>query len=139
MARKPARIESDPLKPSTTDAQWVAQGWAANSSELSTAPRLGATISIRLEPEAASLVSRAARLSGRTKSEFVRRATIAAAEQKVKEAEQSPLIVRSISPDRVSAVTGANQTVSRLPGNTCHRQEELVTSGADTRSTIKVG
>jgi uncharacterized protein (DUF1778 family) len=75
----------NPLAPAETLADWEAQGWSSEPVEISAAPRLEATISIRFDPEGARLLRRAARLKGMTKSEFVRQATLQAAQKTVDE------------------------------------------------------
>jgi uncharacterized protein (DUF1778 family) len=51
-----------------------AEQWEIDTDELTIAPRLGATISVRFDPATASLIRRAARLQGRSQSAFVREA-----------------------------------------------------------------
>jgi hypothetical protein len=75
----------DPLAPAETLADWEAQGWSSEPEDISAAPRLETTISIRFDPDGARLLRRAARLKGVTKSEFVRQATLQAAQKTVDE------------------------------------------------------
>lgn len=93
--------------PTASEADWKTQGWAAESEPLLAAPRLGASISIRLDPDDTALVRRAARLSGVTKSEFVRRATLDEAAAVVSHAERAPIVVLSIRPLSSSVSTGS--------------------------------
>jgi hypothetical protein len=65
--------------PIESDADWHAQGWDNESEPITAATELSALISIRLDPESALLVARAARRAGVGRSEFVRRAAISAA------------------------------------------------------------
>lgn len=92
---------TNPLEPSRAEADWQAQGWAERSVPLTAAPRLETTISVRFEPDDALLLRRAARMSGVTKSEFVRRATIDAAKKKIDETPV-PVAFRPVAgvPDR---------------------------------------
>lgn len=78
----------DPLAPARSREEWEAQGWALHSTELTVAPRLEATLSIRFDPEGAALLRKAARMKGMTKSEFVRQATLQEARKTI---EESPL------------------------------------------------
>lgn len=81
----PKKVNSDPLAPAATLADWEAQGWSSEPEVISAAPRLEATISIRFDPDGARLLRRAARLRGVTTSEFVRQATLQAAQKAVDE------------------------------------------------------
>lgn len=81
------RIEDTTLTPVTSDADWQAKGWADEAEPLTAAPRLGAMISVRLDPDTAHAVRQAARIEGITRSEFVRRAAVRAAAA----VEQEPL------------------------------------------------
>jgi hypothetical protein len=79
------QVNPDPLAPAETLADWEAQGWSSEPEVISVAPRLEATVSIRFDPDGARLLRRAARLKGVTKSEFVRQATLQAAQKTVDE------------------------------------------------------
>jgi uncharacterized protein (DUF1778 family) len=86
MAKKTTKVNADPLVPSQTLGEWEAQGWASESVPMTAAPRLETTISIRFDPESATLLRRAARLQGLTKSQFVRQATLQEARKTIDEA-----------------------------------------------------
>lgn len=90
MAKRAEKMNPDPLAPARSQAEWEAQGWASDSEPLTAAPRLEATISIRFDPDGANLLRRAARMSGLTRSEFVRRSTLAAAKKKI---DETPLAI----------------------------------------------
>jgi len=111
--------DQDRFRPIESDADWVSQGWAAESEPLTVAPRLAATISIRLDPGDAALVRRAARMSGITKSEFVRRSTVRAAGEVV---QQGGIIIAEITSllDRSLTSSGAQATLDhgRPPATT---------------------
>jgi hypothetical protein len=64
------------------DLQPIAEAdeWEPVASEVSVAPHLAAIVSIRLDPDAARLVRRAARAARLTQAEFVRQAALKAAE-----------------------------------------------------------
>lgn len=94
MANAASKPRTDPLEPSRDEADWSAQGWAAQAEPLSAASRLATTISVRFAPDAAFLLRQAARLSHQTRFEFVRQATIAAANKKITEAVSSVVIRR---------------------------------------------
>lgn len=76
-----ATEEENRFKPIHSDAEWEEQGWATEPEPLTAAPRLGARISIQLDPDGYELVRRAAKLSGVNRVEFVRRAALAAASE----------------------------------------------------------
>lgn len=88
MAKKADNANADSLAPARTRADWEAQGWASESMPLTAAPRLETTVSIRFDPESATLLRRAARLKGLTKSQFVRQATLREARKTI---EENPL------------------------------------------------
>lgn len=88
MARRAIKSVSDPFTPIMSEKDWDEKGWARESEPLTASPQLGAMISIKLDPDSALLVRRAARLSGVTWSEFVRRAAIEAATEAVRQSEQ---------------------------------------------------
>jgi hypothetical protein len=96
----------DAYGPLQSEAEWQEQGWSDTSVPLTVAPRLGATISLRLEPDDARLVRRAARMTGKTLSDFVRGAALRAAATAVAQAEV-PIVVRSV---RVAGIRGAAST-----------------------------
>jgi len=79
MVRRVIKPVLDPFTSITSDEDWEAKGWSRESEPLTAAPQLGAMISIRLDPNSASLVRRAARLLGMTRSEFVQRVAVSAA------------------------------------------------------------
>lgn len=85
MARKSDNVNADPLAPARTRADWEAQGWATEAEPLTAAPRLETTVSIRFDPASATLLRRAARLKGLTRSQFVRQATLREAQQTIAE------------------------------------------------------
>ncbi|MGH2618130.1 MAG: DUF6290 family protein [Thermomicrobiales bacterium] len=85
MAKKRTRVNANPLAPAQTQADWDAQGWATKSEPVTAASRLATTISIRFDSDSALLLRRAARLKGVTKSEFVRQATLEAAQETIDE------------------------------------------------------
>jgi len=70
-----------------SEQEWDEKGWARESEPLTVSPQLGAMISIRLDPDSALLVQRAARLLGVTRTEFVQRASIEAAAEAVRQSE----------------------------------------------------
>lgn len=96
MAKNTRGLDADPLAPARSQAEWDAQGWSSESEPLTAAPRLETTISIRFDPDSALLLRRAARMSGRTKSDFVRRATLREAEAVIQRM-QSPITVQSVT------------------------------------------
>ena len=88
MARRAIKSVSDPFTPIMNEKEWGEKGWARESEPLTASPQLGAMISIKLDPDSALFVRRAARLLGVTWSEFVRRAAIEAATEAVRQSEQ---------------------------------------------------
>lgn len=74
-----AKQQNDAIQPMESAEQWDHQGWKAESIPFRTAAKLATTLSVRFDPESASLLRRAARMECLTKSEFVRRSTNAAA------------------------------------------------------------
>ena len=102
MDSEEAEHEHERWTPIKDDADWQAQGWSTDSVPMTAAPRLAATISIRLDPEDAALVQRAAHATGVTKSEFVRAATISAARRDIEQSDRMPIVVsalRVLGPD----------------------------------------
>jgi hypothetical protein len=87
MARRAIKSVSEPFTPIMSEKEWDEQGWARESEPLVASPQLGAMISIKLDPESALLVRRAAQRLGLTWSEFVRRAAIEAATEAVRQSE----------------------------------------------------
>ncbi len=79
MARRAMNAIPDPFTPITSEADWDDKGWAREAEPLTAAPRLGAVISIRLDPDNAALVRHAARLLGISNVEFVQRVAVQAA------------------------------------------------------------
>ena len=120
MGKKHLKSNDAPLQPARSADDWRAQGWATHSEPLSAAPKLEATISIRFDPESALLLRRAARLTGKTKSEFVRRVTLAAAKQTVDHMERSSIVVRSsgrVAPAITTASIGSStSSLTRTTG-----------------------
>lgn len=112
--------DADPLSPARSEAEWEAQGWSAESVPFSAAPKLETTVSIRFDPESALVLRRAARLSGRTKSEFVRQATLREAHGVIAQAEASPFVVRSVArpapPTTGSAARDPSPPATRTSG-----------------------
>lgn len=127
MAKRREEITRTAFGPSETGEEWAAQGWDDESAPVTVTRRLEATISIRLDPQGARLLRQAARLSGLTRSAFVRRATIQAATAAIERAEQTPIEVHRLEPITAPPFTGssASDVVSREPE----------TSGA-SRSTV---
>jgi uncharacterized protein (DUF1778 family) len=106
VAEKARAARQDALAPAHDEAEWRGQGWAETSAPLTANPRLEAIVSVRFGPDDAALLRRAARLSGRTRSEFIRRATIAAAEKSI--AEERPAIrLLSVSVSADPPITGS--------------------------------
>lgn len=68
-------------QPIQSEREWEEAGWAEDPEPLTAVPRLGAMISIRLDPDAAHAVRQAAVAAGITQVEFVRRAALQAASQ----------------------------------------------------------
>jgi hypothetical protein len=83
VAKSGNKVNPDPFAPARSREEWEAQGWASESGPVGVAPRLEATISIRFDPDGALQLRRAARLKGMTKSEFVRQATLQAAQKAI--------------------------------------------------------
>jgi hypothetical protein len=71
--------QSTQFHPIESDADWHAQGWRDESEPITAAAELSALVTIRLDPASARLVAKAAQRAGVTRSEFVRRAALAAA------------------------------------------------------------
>jgi|SRR6476620_2632089 uncharacterized protein (DUF1778 family) len=118
--------------PTESDAQWSAAGWSDTPVELTAAPKLGATISIRLDPEMARLARRAARCKGWTLSEFVRRATIKEAKLAV-EGIIEPVRLTSVARAAQSATAAADSDLS-TEGAQFRRSHMTGTSGTMLRS-----
>jgi hypothetical protein len=78
-------VSADPLAPARSQAEWEAQGWAAEADPIVAASQLEATFVIRFDAESAALLRRAARLTGRTRTEFIRAATLQAARSSIEE------------------------------------------------------
>ena len=102
-------MDNKEFAPIESDAQWFAAGWSDTPVELTAAPKLGATISIRLDPEMARLARRAARCKGWTLSEFVRRATVEEAKRAV-EGVIEPVRLTSVARVAQSATAAADST-----------------------------
>lgn len=99
-------VNPNPLAPARSRAEWEAQGWAVEPEPIGAAARLEATLSIRFDPDGASLLQRAARLKGLTKSQFVRLATLQAARQAIAETPL-PATARVIRNKEHAATTGS--------------------------------
>ncbi|HEU0114503.1 MAG TPA: hypothetical protein VFQ80_07500, partial [Thermomicrobiales bacterium] len=69
-------VNADLFSPARSQAEWEAQGWSLEAVEATAGPRLETMISVRFNPDDALLIRSAARASGLTKSEFVRRAAL---------------------------------------------------------------
>ena len=121
MASRRKRPETNPFLPSETEADWEAQGWAKESVPTTAARRLEASISIRLGPDDAATVRRAARLRATSLSEFVRQATVREAAAVAKEAEAPLRVTRFVtaSPppatgtEASASTTGSPRTTSQ--------------------------
>lgn len=88
MAKRAIEADIDPYTPLTSEEDWDEKGWFRTSEPLDAAPRLGARISIDLDPESALLVRRVARRLGLTKAEFVRRAAVREANKALRDVER---------------------------------------------------
>jgi hypothetical protein len=119
MAKKLAKTARDPLQPAQTREDWEAQGWASESVPVEATSKLEATISVRFDPESAALLRRAARLTGLTKSQFVRRATVQEAERIV---DSIQLPISMWIPER------RNDGVITRSSNAGERQDRTVTT-----------
>lgn len=60
--------------------EWAEGGWASEPEPMTAASRLGAIISVKLDPDTARLVRRVARFKGMTQADFVRDAARSAAQ-----------------------------------------------------------
>jgi hypothetical protein len=87
MAERKTDNDTGSFGPVTSEADRAEKGRASESAPLRAAPRLGATITIQLDPDQALLFRRAARLLGSTKTELVRRFAVAEAAKVVARAE----------------------------------------------------
>ena len=79
------------------------EGWEIDPEPIEVRPRLGATVSLRLDPDDAKLVRRAAKLLGLTQSEFIRRAARDRAND-ASAATQERIVVRSRSAVRLAYI-----------------------------------
>ena len=104
------------LSPVGSDEDWEAKGWAEDPEPLTAAPRLGTMISVRLDPEGARSVRRAARAEGMTQSEFVRRAALRSAAEVI--AREPTVIAAPAGEAPLIVWTGAKITVTRTPRST---------------------
>ncbi|MGH2535451.1 MAG: DUF1778 domain-containing protein [Thermomicrobiales bacterium] len=133
MAKQAAQRDADPLTPVTSGEDQQAKGWADHAEPLTSARRLEATISIRLGPDDAKVVSLAARLTGKTKSEFVRRATVEEARTVVERYERQGMVVERverIAPTEITkAMTRSVETngEARPPSTTAGTSSRLFT------------
>ncbi|HEU0116148.1 MAG TPA: DUF1778 domain-containing protein [Thermomicrobiales bacterium] len=133
MQKEAAAMRTDPCAPSRDETAWTAQRWSSRSEPLTAAPRLETTISVRFDPEAALLLRRAARLAGQTKSEFVRRPTIAAAEKKIADMPP-PVSIRRISQGEGSTITRSGRSATNPPLEGANAHSIVVRTGS-SRST----
>lgn len=117
MAKKRGGVNTDPLTPARTREDWEAQGWQSRSTELTVAPRLEATLSIRFDPDSALLLRKAARLKGITKSEFVRQAAVEEARKTIEETPQ-PASMWVSGNQRDLAETRSQSATDRTLGST---------------------
>ena len=92
MANRRTTPGTDRFEPITNDADWQAEGWATEPEPMTAARALEASVAIRLDPDDADLVRRAARLSGLTRAEFVRRAAVRAATGVIERAEATSAV-----------------------------------------------
>jgi uncharacterized protein (DUF1778 family) len=135
MPRKRSAPRPDDLfVPTKSDEQWAAQGWSEEPIAITAAPRLESVVSIRLDPDTAALVRRASRLCGKTRSEFVRRATINEASRVVRNHDSRP----AIAVTSVRAETPLASTAS-VPSLTQSGKKDAVTSGASPTQKVKMG
>src|SRR5581483_711075 len=129
-------MRTDPCRPSRNEHDWEAQKWANQAEPIEAAPRLETTISVRFDPDAARLLRRAARLSGLTKSEFVRRATIAAAKHKIAETPP-PVSARPISPTSAAPITGSGRSRTIPLGESSRAAGGQAATGSAVRRTLQ--
>lgn len=108
------------FRPSESPEDWDNQGWSDRSERLTAAPKLETTVSVRFGPDDALLLRRAARLCGQTKSEFVRRATVHAAQKKIAESPV-PVSFKTVAADEGCHITGSGRS-SSLTGLTTSRR-----------------
>jgi hypothetical protein len=118
MAKKMGGVNADPLVPARTREDWEAQGWQLQSTELTVAPRLEATLSIRFDPESALLLRKAARLKGMTKSEFVRQATLQQARKTIDETPLPASMWVSGDQSNLAETRSQSATERTLPAST---------------------
>ena len=105
------------------------EGWEFDTEPIEVRPRLGATLSVRLEPDDAKLVRRAARSLGLTQSEFIRRAARDRANDVIT-AMQERIVVGSRTTVRLAYVHDHWQED--------HRQHELVDGQRSTTIAWRV-
>ncbi len=89
--------EEERYRPSTNREDWVAEGWETTSTPTTASRRLDTVLSIRFDPADSQLLRKASRLSGHTRSEFVRRAVVGAAHAKIAETKPARVVVNSIT------------------------------------------
>lgn len=107
-------------QPSQNEEQWNSEGWSNEPTPAVSAPKLGVTISIRLDPESARIVRRAARLKAKTLSEFVRGATVREATSVVDQAETASIQITSaklLSTSSGNRSTASNNTTAASPNS----------------------
>lgn len=106
-------------RPIRSDADWEREGWAEEAEPLTASPKLGAMISVRLDPEAARTVRRAARAEGLTQSAFVRRAALRAATEAI---GREPAVIAAPAGEAPLIVWGGGRTTfardARTTGST---------------------
>ncbi len=81
--QKVRTTEAEQYSPTTNRDEWFAEGWDTTSTPTAASRRLDTILSIRFDPDDAQLLRTATRLSGSTRSEFVRKAVINAARAEV--------------------------------------------------------
>jgi hypothetical protein len=109
MSRATAYPGANPDEPTYDESDWRSQRWAEESEPLTAARKLEATVSVRFGPDDALLLRRAARMSGMTKSEFVRRSTIQAARQTI-DARRPAIVFVPMPAQSPSVVTRSSGT-----------------------------
>lgn len=91
------QAEAEQYRPSTNREEWLAEGWATTATPTTASRRLDTILSIRFDPDDSQLLRKASRLSGHTRSEFVRRAVINAAQAQIAQVKPARVVVNSIT------------------------------------------
>lgn len=132
----PRKANPNPLAPAETIADWEAQGWDAEPEIITSAPRLEATVSIRFDPDGALLLRRAARMKGMTKSEFVRQATLQAAQKAIAE---TPLPITMWTPGEQapSAETQGHSVITQKRDTRLRSRPTATTRSSVTRKVVR--